>query len=77
MISQYVSLPLFLISFAIGIFFVYIIGPETKTIFIYPSPDVYNKILYKDNSGTCFEITPKETKCPINPFSISEFPVQM
>lgn len=76
MLSEYISIPLFLVSFAIGLFFVYMIGPDSKTIFIYPSPDVYNKILYKDKSGTCFQITPKEIQCPINPFTVSEFPVQ-
>lgn len=76
MISKYVSLPIFLISFAVGLFFVYVLGPETNAIYIYPSPQNYMKTQYKDNANQCFEFKPVETTCPINPFSIKKIPVQ-
>jgi len=65
MLSKYISLPIFLISFAVGLFFIYVIGPEMKTIYIYPNPDNYNKYLYKDTANQCFEIKPVETSCGI------------
>jgi hypothetical protein len=76
MLSNYISLPVFLTSFAIGLFFVYIIGPEIKTIYIYPSPKNYMKTQYKDTTNQCFQFKPVETQCPINPLSIKTVPVQ-
>lgn len=76
MISNYISLPVFLISFAIGLFCVYIIGPETKNIYIYPNPKNYFKIQYKDTAEQCFEFKPVTTNCPINPLAIKTVPVQ-
>ena len=73
---EYISLPVFIISLAIGLFFVYILGPESRTIYIYPSPENYMKTLYKDNAEQCFKFQPIETKCPINPLSIKTVPIQ-
>jgi hypothetical protein len=76
MLSHYISLPIFLTSFAIGLFFVYVIGPESKTIYIYPSPENYMKTQYKDKADQCFQFKPVETQCPINPLSIKSIPIQ-
>jgi hypothetical protein len=76
MLSKYISLPIFIISFSIGLFFVYVLGPEIKTIYVYPSPQNYMKTQYKDNSNQCFQFKPIETDCPINPFSVKTVPVQ-
>lgn len=76
MISNYISLPVFLVSFALGLFCIYVIGPETKSIYIYPSPQNYMKTQYKDNASQCFEFKPVETQCPINPFSLKTIPIQ-
>lgn len=76
MLNKYISLPIFLISFALGLFFVYILGPETKTIYIYPSPQNYMNNQYKDKVDQCFEFKPVETSCPMNPLSIKTVPIQ-
>ncbi len=76
MISKYVSLPVFIVSFSIGLFFVYVLGPEIKTIHVYPSPQNYMKTQYKDASNQCFQFKPVETDCPLNPFSVKTVPVQ-
>jgi hypothetical protein len=76
MLSNYVSFPVFLISFGIGLLFIYITGPEIKTVYVYPSPQNYLNTQYKDNVNQCFQYKPVETTCPINPFSIKTVPIQ-
>ena len=77
MILNYISLPVFLISFAVGIFFIYILGPEMKTIMIYPSPENVDKILFKDKADNCFSFEETEVECPSDDSLISQIPIQM
>lgn len=76
MLTKYISLPVFIISFAIGVFFVYVLGPESKTIYIYPSPENYNKIQYQDSSSQCFQFKPVKIECPVNSLDIKTVPIQ-
>jgi hypothetical protein len=76
MLSNYISLYVFLVSFSIGLFFIYILGPEIKTIYIYPSTYNYDNVLYKDSADNCYKFKPIETKCPLNPFEIKTIPIQ-
>lgn len=76
MIFQYISIPIFLVSLAIGLFFVYILGPESKVVFVYPSPENVGKILFKDKSDSCFYFKQVEVKCPTNDSLLSKIPIQ-
>ena len=76
MIFNYISLPIFLVSFGIGIFFIYILGPEMKTIYIYPSPENVNNVLFKDKADNCFYFKQEEVKCPKDESLISSIPIQ-
>jgi len=76
MLLNYISLPVFLVSFSIGLFFVYILGPETKTIFIYPTPENVNKVLFKDKANNCFSFEQEFVDCPKSDFLISKIPMQ-
>lgn len=76
MILNYISIPIFLISFAIGLFFIYILGPEIKTIYIYPSPENVDKILFKDKAENCFYFEPQNVDCPKDESLISKIPIQ-
>ena len=76
MLLNYISLPIFLVSFIVGIFFVYLIGPETKTIYIYPSPENVDKILFKDKADNCFYFQEEIVECPKGESLISKTPIQ-
>ena len=76
MLLKYISIPIFLISFTIGLFFIYVLGPEIKTIYIYPSPENVDKILFKDKADNCFYFEEQEVKCPKDEKLISKIPMQ-
>ena len=73
---NYISFPIFFVSLAIGLFFVYILGPSKKTIYIYPSPENINKILFKDKADNCFELKQQQVKCPSDETLLAKVPIQ-
>ena len=50
-------------SLAIGLFLNYILSPEQKVIYVYPTPENSNKILYKDQVDNCYKSKPTIVKC--------------
>lgn len=76
MLLNYISIPVFMISFAIGLFFVYILGPNMKKILIYPSPENVDKVLFKDNADNCFHFKQVEVSCPSDESQITDTPIQ-
>ena len=56
-------IPIFLVSFAIGMVCVYISPLEYKTVMVYPSPTNTKKIQYKDNAGQCFVFSARLVDC--------------
>ena len=77
MLFKYISLPVFIISFAIGLLFVYMLGPEQKTIYIYPTPENVDKMLFKDKANNCFRFEEESIDCPSDPSKISDIPMQV
>jgi hypothetical protein len=76
MLLNYISLRIFIISFAIGLFFIYILGPKRKKIYVYPSPETVNKVLFKDKADNCFYFEEQEVECPKDETLISSIPIQ-
>ena len=76
MIFKFVSLHVFLISVAIGIFFVYLSQPTPTMIYVYPTPDNVDKVEYKDKADNCFQFESQEVRCPSDRTIIKSIPVQ-
>ncbi len=76
MFFNYISLPVFLVSFAIGLFFIYVLGPEMKKIYIYPSPETVDKVLFKDKADNCFYFEEEIVECPKDESLIAKIPIQ-
>lgn len=64
MFLQYFDFKYFLISFAIGLLYIYITDEYKKVIILYPHPHNLNKYTYKDKADNCFKYNLKKTKCP-------------
>lgn len=76
MIFRYLSLPVFLVSLAIGLFFVYAYGTDMKVIYVYPTPENVNEFLFKDDANNCFTYEPQVVECPKDVSKIKSIPIQ-
>jgi len=74
MFFDYIDVKLFLISFTLGIFYVYVKGDHIKKIYIYPSPENVDDYIIEDNAGQCFKYVPEEVNCKGQ--TISKIPAQ-
>lgn len=75
-ISKYINIPVFIISFALGLFVVYITAIDNKIVYVYPTPENQELMLYRDKANQCFAFEQKEVTCPSNPLEISKIPIQ-
>ena len=76
MISRYLSIYTFIVSLAIGLFIVYIWGPEERIVYVFPTPENANRIQYKDNVDNCSTFKSTEVDCPTDENEISKIPIQ-
>ena len=75
-ISQFVSIPIFIISLALGLFAVYILLPDNRLIYVYPNPENIDSIQYRDKTNACFSVKQKKVSGPKNDGDISKIPPQ-
>jgi hypothetical protein len=73
---KYVRLDIFILSLAFGLFAVYITMPDTRKIYVYPTPENRGVLQYKDKTDTCFTFKQTEVSCPTNESEISKVPMQ-
>ena len=75
-LSKFISFPVFLLSLAIGLFLVYLSSPNTKNIYVYPTPENIDKFIWQDGACNCYGWEAKEVKKPNNIKNIKTIPIQ-
>jgi hypothetical protein len=73
---SHISLPVFIISLSIGLFYVYISVPNPKIIYVYPTPDNLRNFQFKDRADNCFSFKAKEVACDKAKGAVKKIPVQ-
>ena len=56
----------FIITFLIGFFILNKMSFNKKKVEVYPTPNNYKDILYKDINNNCFQLKPNNVKCNKN-----------
>ncbi len=64
MLHKLISFKYMIISFAIGLFFVYVFGPNNKIIYINPTQDTHKEFIVEDKVGNCFHYDSNMVDCP-------------
>ena len=77
MLSRYISWKVFIFSFIVGLLFIYIVEPGTKTVLMYPTPSTVGNVYIKDSANNCFQYVQKLMACPSDKSKISNIPVQI
>ena len=54
----------FFISFAVGLFIVYVFNPPPQVVVKFPSPYNSGKIVYKDKNDSCYKYKSENVSCP-------------
>lgn len=73
---KFINIPILIIAFAIGVFYIYVNTSPARKIIVYPGPDNLDKILYRDKSESCFTYEQEKVKCPANKDNIFQIPTQ-
>ena len=75
-IFNHISLPIFIVSLSVGLFYVYISVPKPKVIYVYPTPDNIRNFQFKDHADNCFSFDAKEVNCAKAKGAVKKIPVQ-
>jgi len=61
-LSEYVDLHIFVISFALGLMLVYGISVPPRIVNKFPTPENSNTV-FRDEHHSCYRFVPKQTPC--------------
>lgn len=76
-VFKYIHFPVFFISLIFGFIAVYLTLPDTRMIYVYPTPENVDALQYRDKTDTCFSFQQKVVGCPKDESKISKIPAQV
>ena len=76
MITKFIDFKVFIMSLALGLFFVYINEPQSNIIYVYPTPENIDKLYKKNKDNNFFNFEIQEMACPSDSNLISNIPAQ-
>lgn len=76
MLNKFINFKIFITSLAIGLLMVYLTHPKSTVIYVYPTPDNFDKLKFKDNANNCYKFIANRVECPKDKNMIKSIPVQ-
>ena len=73
---KFIDKKIFLLSFILGLIFIYYTPADESLIYVYPTPDNVKKIEYKDKINMCYEYIEELISCPRDKSEIKKIPTQ-
>lgn len=70
----WINFRVFIISFLIGLFCIFITTPDPKQITVYPTTDNEHLFQFRDKANNCFQLKQTVVKCSND---IEEIPIQI
>lgn len=64
--KSFINFKLFLISFSIGLLYIYLTDDYKQTIIVYPTPVNKDKQIFVDKGDNCFKYNLAEINCDEN-----------
>ena len=71
-----ISWPAFIVSFAIGVFYIYISLPNRRVVTVYPTQDNESYFNFRDKAHNCFRFEQEMKACPANDDDLKTIPMQ-
>ncbi len=65
-LGKYINFKAFLISFSIGLLYIYLTDDYKQIIIMYPTPMNKDNQVYVDKANNCFKYNLKEATCSSN-----------
>jgi hypothetical protein len=72
---KHIKLVPLLCGLVLGAIAIFLIKPEQKIIYTYPTPDTAKKIIYKDKNDVCYQYDVSAVDCDKNESRLKEFPL--